>query len=408
MKFCLIGEKLGHSYSALIHRELGFDYSLKEIAPDDLPCFLKSCNFDGFNVTIPYKKQVMPYLSAVSQEAQKIGAVNTVINKNGKLYGYNTDYFGLDYALKRAKIELKGKNVLVLGSGGASQTAIALCKDLNAKSVTTVSRTGEVNYTNVYSLSDTQVIINATPVGMSPRVDELVLDLSRFPFLEGVFDLIYNPLKTELILQAEKLGVKAGGGLAMLVAQAVKAQSIWQNKEYGDDVIEKITKKLIKNTVNIVLIGMPSCGKSSIGKEIASHLNKEFLDSDERIEKAYGVSPKDMILQKGEREFRHCEKEIIKELSAMKGKVIATGGGVCLDEENVKRLKGNGVLIYVDRDLDLLSVENRPISQREGLKELYLKRKNTYESAKDFTLKNDSTVFQAVEKAVEIYENFSY
>lgn len=408
MKFCLIGEKLGHSYSALIHSELGFDYSLKEIAPDDLPCFLKSCNFDGFNVTLPYKKQVMPYLSSLSQEAQKIGAVNTVINKNGKLYGYNTDYFGLDYALKRAKIEIKNKNVLVLGSGGASQTAIALCKDLNAKSVTTVSRTGEVNYTNVYSLTDTQVIINATPVGMSPCVDELVLDLSRFPLLEGVFDLIYNPLKTGLILQAEKLGVKASGGLAMLVAQAVKAQSIWQNKEYGDEVIEKIIKKLIKNTVNIVLIGMPSCGKSSIGKEIAKRLDKEFLDSDERIEKAYGVSPKDMILQKGEREFRHFEKEIIKELSVMKGKVIATGGGVCLDEENVKRLKGNGVLIYVDRDLDLLSVENRPISQREGLKELYLKRKNTYESAKDFTLKNDSTVFQAVEKAVEIYENFSY
>lgn len=408
MKFCLIGEKLGHSYSALIHRELGFDYSLKEIAPDDLPSFLKSCNFDGFNVTLPYKKQVIPFLSSLSQEAQKIGAVNTVVNRDGKLKGYNTDYFGLDYALKRAKIELKGKNVLVLGSGGASQTAITLCKDCLAKSVTTVSRSGRVNYDNVYLLDETQVVINATPVGMSPREDELVLDLSRFPLLEGVFDLIYNPLKTRFILQAEKLGVKASGGLAMLVAQAVKSQSIWQNKEYGDDVIEKTLKKLTKSTLNLVLIGMPSCGKSSIGKEIALRLNKEFLDSDEQVEKVYGISPKDMILQKGEKEFRHYEKEIIKSLSAMKGKVIATGGGVCLDEENVKRLKGNGVLIYVDRDLDLLSVENRPISQKEGIKELYLKRKGVYESVRDFTVKNNSTVLQAVEKAVEIYENFSY
>lgn len=408
MKFCLIGEKLGHSFSAIIHRKTGLDYSLKEIEPDKLSEFLTCPSVDGFNVTIPYKKAVIPFLYSVSQEAEKIGAVNTVVNKNGKLYGYNTDYFGLEYALKRAKIEVKDKNVLILGSGGASQTAVTLCKDLNAKSVITVSRTGTVNYKNVYDLSETEVVINATPVGMSPNNDELVLDLSRFPHLKGVFDLIYNPLKTKLVLQAEELGVNASGGLAMLVAQAIKSQSIWRNKNFSDSDIEDILDYLIFNTLNIVLIGMPSSGKSSIGKELALKLKKEFVDTDEEIQKRYLSSPKDIILKEGEKKFREYEKEVVKSVSLSQGKIIATGGGVCLDEENVKRLKANGILIFVKRDIELLTVNDRPISQKEGIKELYVKRKSVYENAKDFIIENNSTVEKAVKKAVEIYENFGY
>lgn len=408
MKYCLIGEKLGHSYSAIIHKKAGVDYFLKEIAPDKLSEFLTCPKVDGFNVTIPYKKAVIPFLCSLSKEAEKIGAVNTVVNKNGKLYGYNTDYFGLEYALKRAKIEIKDKNVLVLGSGGASQTAITLCKDLNAKSVATVSRTGTVNYENVYDLSETEVVINATPVGMSPNNDELVLDLSRFPHLKGVFDLIYNPLKTKLVLQAEELGVNASGGLAMLVAQAIKSQSIWQNKDFSDSEIEDILDYLIFNKLNIVLIGMPSSGKSSIGKKLALELEKDFVDTDDEIQKKYLRSPKEIIVNDGEKKFREYEKEVVKSVSLLQGKIIATGGGVCLDEENIKRLKANGVLLYVKRDIELLTSSDRPISQKEGIKELYLKRKSVYENAKDFIIENNSTVENAVKKAVEIYENSGY
>lgn len=407
MKYCLIGEKLGHSYSSFIHNRMGVEYSLQPFPASDLSNFVENCKFNGFNVTIPYKKAIIPYLNGISKEAEKIGAVNTVINKNGKLFGYNTDYFGLAYALKKANIVLKNKNVIILGSGGASLTAQTVCLDQKAKSVTVVSRTGQVNYDNVYDKKNTQVVINCTPVGMFPDYNESVIGLSEFPLLEGVFDLIYNPLRTKLILQAQSLGVKVGNGLRMLVAQAVKSEEIWQNKKFSDSDIENVYKELLREKLNVVLIGMACCGKSTVGKSLAEKLGKNYVDTDEEIYNTFGKTPQDIILKQGESVFRQNEREVVKNVAKLGNYVISTGGGVCLDNNNVVDLKMNGIVILINRNLDLLNCENRPISKTEGIKELYARRKSVYENAKDFTVENNSTVSDAVEEVEKIYENFS-
>lgn len=407
MKYCLIGEKLGHSYSSFIHNRMGVEYSLQAFPVSDLPNFVESRKFNGFNVTIPYKKGIIPYLDGVSQEAKKIGAVNTVINQNGKLYGFNTDYFGLAYALKKADIILKNKNVIILGSGGASLTAQTVCLDQKAKSVTVVSRTGQVNYDNVYDKTNTQVVINCTPVGMFPNCDESVIDLSKFPLLEGAFDLIYNPLRTKFILQAESLGIKVGNGLRMLVAQAVKSEEIWQNKKFSDSDIENLYKELLREKLNVVLIGMACCGKSTIGKSLANKLGKNYVDTDEEIFNTFGKTPQDIILEQGESDFRQKEREVVKNVAKLGNCVISTGGGACLNNANVVDLKMNGIMVLINRNLDLLNCENRPISKTEGIKELYARRKSVYENAKDFTVENNSTVSDAVESVEKIYENFS-
>lgn len=407
MKYCLIGEKLGHSYSSFIHNRMGVEYSLQAFPASDLPNFAASRKFDGFNVTIPYKKTIIPYLDGISQEAKKIGAVNTVINKNGKLLGYNTDYFGLTYALKKANIAIKNKNVIILGSGGASLTAQTVCQDQKAKSVTVVSRTGQVNYDNVYDKKDAQVVINCTPVGMFLNSEDSVIDLSKFPLLVGAFDLIYNPLRTKFILQAESLGVKVGNGLRMLVAQAVKSEEIWQNKKFSDMDIENVYKELLREKSNVVLIGMACCGKSTIGKSLATKLGKNYVDTDEEIFNTYGKTPQDIILKQGESVFRQMEREVVKKVARLGNYVIATGGGVCLNGDNVSDLKMNGIVVLINRNLDLLNCDNRPISKAEGIKELYARRKSVYENAKDFTVENNSTVSDAVESVEKIYENFS-
>ncbi len=407
MKYCLIGEKLGHSYSSFIHNRMGVEYSLQAFPASDLPSFVASCKFGGFNVTIPYKKAIIPYLDGISQEAKKIGAVNTVINKNGKLLGYNTDYFGLTYALKKANIVIKNKNVIILGSGGASLTAQTVCQDQKAKSITVVSRTGQVNYNNVYDKKNAQVVINCTPVGMFPKINDSIIDLTKFPLLEGVFDLIYNPLRTKFILQAESLGVKVGNGLRMLVAQAVKSEEIWQNKKFSDMDIENIYKELLRENLNVVLIGMASCGKSTIGISLAERLGKNYVDTDEEIFNTFCKTPQEIIINQGESVFRQKEREVVKKIAKLRDYVIATGGGVCLNGDNVVDLKANGIVILINRDLNLLNCDNRPISKTEGIKELYARRKSIYENAKDFTVENNSTVSDAVESVEKIYENFS-
>ncbi|MBQ9782748.1 MAG: AAA family ATPase [Clostridia bacterium] len=408
MKYCLIGEKLGHSYSKIIHEKCGLDYSLIEIEKDKLKDFFENCEYDGFNVTIPYKKEVMKYLSYVSPDAQKIGAVNTVLKKDGKFYGYNTDVGGLKSMIESTNVSLKDKNVLVLGSGGASNTACTYALNSNAKSVKVVSRKGEINYENCYDLIDTDIIINATPCGMSPNVNESPINLSRFNNLKGVYDCIYNPQNTNLILQAKKLNIPCASGLKMLVVQALLAQDIWLESTHTKEKEQNIFNFVKNQTTNIVLAGMPSSGKTTIAKALSERLNLKWFDSDEYITKTYFSSPSEIILKDGEKAFRDIESDAIAVLSQNKGAVISIGGGGILRQENVINLKRNGVIFYVDRPLELLIDKDRPLSKSKGIETLYNERKDKYNACCDFKVKNDKDIESVVREIILKYENISY
>ncbi len=405
MKYCLIGEVLKHSYSQVIHEKFGLDYKLVEVKKGMLDDFFKNSKYDGFNVTIPYKKDVLPYMSYLSPVAESAGAVNTVVNKNGVFYGYNTDVDGMNYMIKRAGLELKGKNVMILGSGGTSNTAVTLSKREGAKSITIVSRTGEVNYENCYDCTDTQIIINSTPVGMFPKVYAKPIDLAPFKKLLGVFDCIYNPKNTELLMEAKSLGVPCEDGLSMLVEQALLARDIWTGETHDNQVSENMIKEIRKLTSNIVLCGMPSAGKTSVGKAVASSLGLNFYDSDEEIVKKTGKTPSEIINAMGETAFRDIESEVVKELSIKSGAIISLGGGAILREENVINLKRNGTIIYIKRDVNLLTTDNRPISQKEGIKALYEKRKDIYIKVSDLIVENDTTIENCAKKVIKDYEN---
>lgn len=388
-KYCLIGEHLSHSYSAEIHSLKGLNYELREIEREKLADFIKE-GYDGFNVTIPYKRDIIPLLDGVDESAKAIGAVNTVVKKGGKYYGYNTDLDGMRYALKRKGISLRGKRVMILGSGGAALTATALCKKQRAKSVVKVGRYGEVNYQNYRYFNDTEVVINATPVGMFPDIGVSPIDLSFLPQVKFVFDCIYNPFKTALIMQAEKLGIPCSDGLPMLVKQAISAEEIWG--ENGKDDTEEIVSALYFKKSNLALCGMPSSGKTSIGKIVAEILGKTFIDTDAEIYKATGKTPAEIIEQDGEPAFRDIEGRVIADVAKLSGAVIATGGGAILRDSNVDALKANGVICYIKRDLSLLTASGRPLSTNVGIGKLYEERKGLYERAADFSVDNNGTL----------------
>lgn len=404
MKYCLIGEKLGHSFSKIIHQKCSLNYSLNEVKRQDLKNFLTNCEFDGFNVTIPYKREVIGYLDGISDEAKGIGAVNVVKNEGGHLYGFNTDYDGLVFACEQKGVSVCGKNVLVLGSGGASKTSVYYAKQNGAKSVNVVSRTGEVNYENVYNLVDTQVVINTTPVGMYPNSYDKIIDLTPFKNLESVVDFIYNPAKTQLLVDAENLKLKCVDGLSILVEQALKAQDIWLNKTHSLLDSVNMLNDIRQMTLNAVLIGMPSCGKSTLGKELAKALNKPFYDADELFLEKFNVSPSDYILNFGESAFREKESEVIKEISKKTGVVISTGGGAVERNENLQNLKINGVIIYVKRDIDKLVTDGRPLSNNVGVKALYERRKDKYESFCNVEVDNNGDIENAKKEILKSYE----
>ena len=408
MKYCLIGEKLSHSYSQAIHRELKADYSLVEVKKDDLKRFVFKNDFDGYNVTIPYKSEIIPYLDDVSPLAKRLGAVNVVKNENGKKFGDNTDYFGFINTVEKSGVSVCGKNALVLGSGGASKTAVAALYDLGAESVKVVSRSGDINYENCYFERDVSVIINATPVGMFPNIDDCPIDLERFKGLELVFDLIYNPFRTKLLLNAAALGIKAVNGANMLVAQALKAREIWTGEKVTEENIQKYLRFLMDKTVSVALVGMPSSGKGTIGRALAERLDKPFVDTDALIEKKVGASCEDIITERGEGEFRRIESEIVRSLITAGGKVVATGGGAILSEENRRILKQTSLVVYIKRDISLLSVKGRPISKERGLEKLFSERAPKYEAASDNFIINDGSVAEAVERIAYLYENFGY
>lgn len=405
MKCGLLGRKLGHSYSPQIHNLLGdYSYVLFEKEPEELENFLKTGDFSGLNVTIPYKKEVIPYLSELSPTAQKMGCVNTVLRKSdGTLYGHNTDYFGFTSLVRHAGLSIAGKKVLVLGSGGASNTAAAALKDLGASPVV-ISRSGENNYGNLHLHRDAAAIVNATPVGMYPNTGVSPIDLALFPHLEGVLDVIYNPARTQLLLDAEKLGIPRENGLWMLVAQAKEAAEVFTGGKISDEVIEKIYRQLSHQMKNIVLIGMPGCGKSTIGTLLAEKLGRALADADEKIIALAGKSIPEIFSQEGESAFRNWETQALTELGKQSGLVIATGGGCVTQKRNYPLLHQNGYLVWLERDCSVLPTDGRPLSQANDLGKMYAARKPLYEVFADIRVENTGTPAETVQKILDALE----
>lgn len=412
MKYGLLGEKLGHSFSKEIHARLAdYEYELRELNAEELDALFRKKDFEAVNVTIPYKQTVIPYLDEISERAKTIGAVNAVVNRNGKLFGDNTDFAGMRALVLHAGADMKNKKVLVLGTGGTSKTACAVAKDLGAREVLRVSRTKKedaVTYEEAAEKhSDAQIIINTTPVGMFPKTNASPIDLSAFPKLEAVLDAIFNPLRTELVLTAQERGIIASGGLYMLVAQAVYASALFLNKKADEKKTDEVYKEILNEKRNIFLIGMPSSGKSSVGKKLAEMAGKEFEDTDAMLVKRFGEPIADYIRKNGEKTFRDAESEVIAEAAKERGKVIATGGGAILRKENVREMKRNGVTVFLDRDLSLLTAtSDRPLSStKEALERLYNERFPIYEKAADVTVKSNDeigAVAQAVRKELDI------
>ena len=405
MQCGLLGRKLGHSYSPQIHNLLGdYSYVLFEKEPEELENFLKNGDFSGLNVTIPYKKEVIPYLSELSPTAKKMGCVNTVLRRSdGTLYGHNTDYFGFTSLVRHAGLSVTGKKVLVLGSGGASNTAVAALKDLGASPVV-ISRSGENNYGNLHLHRDAAAIVNTTPVGMYPNTGVSPIDLALFPHLEGVLDVIYNPARTQLLLDAEKLGIPRENGLWMLVAQAKEAAEVFTGGKISDEVIEKIYRELSHQMKNIVLIGMPGCGKSTIGALLAEKLGRTLADADEKIISLAGKSIPDIFAQDGEPTFRDWETKALTELGKQSGLVIATGGGCVTQKRNYPLLHQNGYLVWLERDCSVLPTDGRPLSQANDLGKMYAARKPLYEAFADIRVENAGTPEETAQKILDALE----
>ena len=410
MRCALIGEKLSHSYSRLIHKKFGmYSYDLVELPPDNLKEFVEHGGYDAFYVTIPYKSAIIPYIDKVETLAMQKGAINTVCRLGGKTYGYNTDILGMAYMLKRAGIALGGKHVMIFGSGGTGKTAEMLAKKNGAASITVVSRSGSVNYKNFYELQQTQIIINTTPVGMYPYSDISLADLSKFRNLEAVADVIYNPMRTRLMLQARELNLKYAGGLYMLVAQAKYSMDIFVKNRHPDEIIEQVYKYLLSRIINIVLVGMPGSGKTSIGKAVARRERRRYVDSDAEIVASEGRAITEIFAEKGEEYFRKKEKQTLFLLGSQNGMVISTGGGAVLDRENYYSLKANGRIYYLEREITDLATRGRPLSTgTEALKKLLEQREPLYKAFADVTVENDGDFFSCVDKILEdiASENF--
>lgn len=400
-KYGLIGEKLGHSFSPQIHELIyGYEYKLYELPRAELGDFLKNTELSGFNVTIPYKQDVIPYCNALAPNAEEIGSVNTVIkDSNGNLIGHNTDYFGFEYMLKKSGFSVAGKKVLVLGSGGASKTVQAVLKHQKASEVVVISRNSPNNYDNLPLHCEAAAIVNTTPIGMYPNTGISPVDLSIFKSCGLVLDLIYNPHKTELILKAEEMGIPAYNGLTMLVAQAKKAGELFTGLTIDDDIIEKTAKQISLQTKNIALIGMPGCGKTTIGTKLAEITGRKLIDLDEEIEKALGKPIPEIISEEGLPYFRFHETQALREISKKSGLVISTGGGIVTIPENQRLLKQNSITVLLERALEELVSDGRPLSQAKGVEALYNERKELYLSWCDFKVAN-TTPLETAEKII--------
>ena len=401
--YYVIGKKLPHTWSPDIYRPLGLDYWVKELGTEkDVERFVLSREYDGFNATIPYKQTVMPFLDEIDAEAAAVGAVNTVVNRNGRLFGYNTDVGGMRGALINAGIDPAGKVCAVLGgNGGTAHTARYVLKNMGAARILTVSRTGDINYSDIYGCP-VEIIINCTPVGMYPNLIDCPVEPEKFPLLKGVFDAVYNPAETLLVMRARSIGIPAANGLYMLVEQGRLAYNLYTDSETDETVTETLVKSITLDKTNVVIEGMPGSGKTSVGREVARILNKTFVDTDEEIEKAYGKSIPDIFASEGESAFRDKETEAVLRAAALNGAVIATGGGAVLSRLNREVLKRNGWIVYLKRDLSKLESAGRPLSISLGADKLYAERAPIYEAFADFTVENDG-IESSAEKIAEAF-----
>ena len=406
-EFGCIGRRLGHSFSKEIHNALSdYEYELLELEPSELKDFFAKRAFRGINVTVPYKEAVIPFLDAIDSSAEAIGAVNTIVKgTDGKLTGYNTDFYGMSELILHAGIDISRKKIAILGTGGTAKTARAVARHLGATEVLTVSRTPkseEISYKELYDKhSDTDVIINTTPVGMFPEPYKSPVDIEAFEGLSGVIDAVYNPLRTMLVRGARARGVAAEGGLYMLVAQAVRASEIFLGTSYPEGTTEKVFAKILCEKESIVLIGMPGCGKTTVGGLLSDGLSRVLIDTDELIVKNAGMSIPEIFKKYGEAHFRALEAEAVKVAAMVPSAIIATGGGAVLSSENISVLKQNGRIYFIDRPLDsLIPTDDRPTaSDKEKIKALYEARYEIYKTAAD-TVIDDTESAEAVMKAI--------
>ncbi|WP_304509898.1 shikimate kinase [Anaerotignum sp.] len=412
MKYGLIGEKLGHSFSKIIHEQLAdYTYNLIPLSKEAFHTFMSQKDFNAINVTIPYKEMVIPYLDCIDPKAEAIGAVNTIVNRNNKLYGYNTDYDGFHYMLVKHKIDPKGKKVLLLGRGGAAKACISVVKDMGAKEVLTVyykENPETISYETCYEKhQDAQIIINTTPVGMHPKTDSTPVDLSPFEKLEAVVDVVYNPLRTKFVLGGISKGITAVGGLEMLIGQAKCAVEIFLGKKLDASANEKLYSALLEDRSNLVLIGMSGCGKTTLGNLAAERLGKTFIDIDAEIVKEIKMPIEDYFFKMGETSFRNIEKAMVHKYSQQNGLVISTGGGVIKNEGNINALKQNGRVIWIKRDVPLLESGNgRPLTPNaEATLHLYQERFPLYMAAAEGICENNSTIEKCLD---ELIFNFAH
>ena len=402
MKCGLLGRKLGHSYSPQIHTRLAdYSYELFEKEPEELEDFLRNGDFQGLNVTVPYKKDVISFLDELSPRAKRLGAVNTIIRRVGKLIGHNTDYFGFLTMVRTSGLDVAGKKALVLGSGGASNTAVAVLEELGAE-VVVISRNGSNCYNNLHLHADAALIVNATPVGMYPKVGVSPVDLELFPRLEGVLDVIYNPARTQILLDAQNKGLVTMNGLLMLVAQAKESAEWFTGSSISDEKILPIHTSLRRQMENIILIGMPGCGKSTVGRLLAERLGKRFVDADAYLVEKNGRSIPDIFAAEGEEGFRRLETEVLKELGRQSGLVIATGGGCVTKARNYPLLHQNGTIFCLNRDLEKLPTDGRPLSQANRLSDMYKVRKPLYEAFADFQIDNNGDAEGTATQILEV------
>lgn len=402
--YYLIGKTLGHSYSAEIHRAFGkYPYELKALPPEALGEFLSGGDFDGMNVTIPYKSDVIPYLDEIDDAARKIGSVNTVVQRDGRLVGHNTDYAGFLSMAERAGISFAGKKVLILGTGGTSLTAQAVVRDAGASEVVVLSRRGESSYATLPRHLDSQIIINSTPVGMYPQNGEELIELRRFSRVEGVLDVIYNPLRTRLIDTAERLGIPSSGGLWMLVAQAALASGYFAGECPTESEVEAVYRSILTEKENIVLVGMPGCGKTTVAGLLAERSGREVIDTDRLVTEAAGMPIPEIFARYGEAEFRRLESEAAEAAGKRSGVIIATGGGIVLDPKNRYPLVQNGKVYFLRRETEQLDRSGRPLSGGADLAEMYRRRLPLYLAISDRAVDNNRTPDMAAD---EIWEDF--
>ena len=401
MKYGLLGRKLSHSYSPAIHQQFGnHDYGLFEIEPDGLDNFLRHGTFEGLNVTMPYKKTVIPYLDDQTDIARRVGAVNTIYRKNGKLIGHNTDFYGFQQMLRKSGLNPAGKKCLVLGSGGASDVAVRVLEESGA-TVVVISRSGENNYNNLSQHYDAAIIVNATPVGMYPHCGQSPINIQQFSALEGVLDVIYNPARTQLLLDAENQGLITENGLWMLVSQAREAASLMTQVQISDQQADNVYRKIKMQMENIILIGMPGCGKSTIGQLLAEQCGKTFVDTDDLIVQKAGKTIPQIFAEDGEEAFRILETEVLKEIGMQSSLVISTGGGCVTQTRNYPLLHQNGRIFWLQRGLEKLSKDGRPLSLTTSLEEMYAARQPLYNAFADDIIDNNGSTQSAVDSILE-------